>query len=280
MIEQELDQRTLPVDGNKYPYLTISDFLEPVLIRTEFPVDKTYFLDGGYKSNEDDKGFLLPIKPLYFKYFSIDSLKETINGEKRFELKSLADGYVEAILRIPIQKDQHITFRRKYNNPVIQAQSRNLMKKTNKGTIIENRINIGISPFYKFPETIHQEYNVALYDADFIFDNNKFELEYFDSENKPVPIEKIHQVQRRFKEEETYNMFGEVVKSNFDYIQLKHNFASGVLVPQFYKRIGGTSQFDFSIDFGTTNTHIEYSIDEGKPNLWKLKNLKNIILVL
>ncbi len=64
----DLDQRTLPVDGNKYPYLTISDLLEPVMIRTEFPVDKTYFFDGGYKSNDEEaKGFLIPLKPLYFK---------------------------------------------------------------------------------------------------------------------------------------------------------------------------------------------------------------------
>jgi len=264
--KQELNQRTLPVDGNKYPYLTISDFMEPVIIRTEFPVDKTYFLDGGYKSSEDElKGFLLPLKPLYFKYFSVDSLKQTLNGEKRFELRPLPNGYVEAILRIPIQKDHYITFRRNYSNPKNQAHKPEYDEKGNKGTIIENRINLGITPFYKFPATIHQEYNVALYDADFIFDNNRFELNYFDAGNKPIPMDKIHQVQRRFKEEETYNMFGEVVKSNFDYIQLKHNFAAGVLVPQFFDRIGGTSQFDFSIDFGTTNTHIEYSVDKGKP---------------
>ena len=262
----DLDQRTLPVDGNKYPYLTISDFLEPVMIRTEFPVDKNYFFDGGYKSiDEEVKGFLLPLKPLYFKYFPVDSLKQTINGQKKFELKSLSGGYVEVVLRIPIQKEQHITFKRIYSNPVNQAHKPEYDEKANKGTIIENRINLGITPFYKFPDTIHQEYNVALYDADFVFDNNRFELTYFDAENKQVPMEKIHQVQRRFKEEETYNMFGEVVKSNFDFIQLKHNFASGVLVPQFFDRIGGTSQFDFSIDFGTTNTHIEYSIDKGVP---------------
>jgi len=263
---RELSERTLPVDGNKYPYLTISDFLEPVIIRTEFPVDKNYFLNGGFKSiDEEEKGFLLPIKPAYFKYFNIDSLTQTINGEKRFELKALAGGYVETILRIPVQKDHHITFRRTYSNPVNQAHKPEFDEKANKGTIIENRINLGITPFYKFPETIHQEYNVALYDADFVFDNNHFKLTYFDSENDSIPDNQIHSVQRRFKEEETYNMFGDVVKSNFDYIQLKHDFAKGIMVPQFFERVGGTSEFAFSIDFGTTNTHIEYAIEKGYP---------------
>ena len=264
--ERSLEDRTLPVDGNKYPYLTISDFLEPVVIRTEFPVDKNYFIDGGFKpTDEEGKGFLLPIKPAYFKYFDISSLTQTINGEKRFELNSLSGGYVEAILRVPVQKGHHITYRRTYNNPVNEAQKPEYNEPANKGAIIENRINVGITPFYKFPQSINPEYNVALYDADFIFDNNQFELSYFDQDNKLIPSNQIHKVQRRFKEEETYNMFGDVVKANFDYIQLKHDFAKGIMVPQFFDRIGGTSEFAFSIDFGTTNTHIEYSIDGGKP---------------
>jgi hypothetical protein len=262
-----LNERILPGDGNKYPYLTISDLLEPVIIRIEFPVDKTYFQDGDYIDGTDKKGFLLPLKPLYFKYFSSESIKDTINGEKRFELKHLANGYVEAILRIPIQKNHFITYRRTYNNPVNQAHKPEYDLNKNKGTIIENRINLGITPFYKFPDSMYQEYNIALYDADFlpIFKKTRYELNYFDTQNNKIPIEKINKVQRRFKEEETYNMFGNVVKSNFDYIQIKHDFASGILIPNFFSGIGGTSQFSFSIDFGTTNTHIEYSTDNGKP---------------
>lgn len=261
-----IDQRILPQDGNKYPYLTISDFLEPVIIRTEFPIDGNYFFDGSFRPNQDiQNGFLIPLKPLYFKYFSVDNLDKNINGEKRFELKPLSGGYIEVILRIPIQKDHHITFRRTYNNPVNQAHKPEFNEKANKGTIIENRINVGITPFYKFPEDIKQEYNIALYEADIVFDDINYKLNYFDAENNAVPSEKIQKVQRRFKDEETYNMFGEVVHNNFDYIQLKHDFASGILVPKFFKKIGGTSKFDFSIDFGTTNTHIEYSIDNGNP---------------
>lgn len=264
--ELEPSQRTLPNDGNKYPYLTISDFLEPVLIRTEFPIDKNYFHDGNYQSNDNSIGsYLLPLKPLYFKYFTTESLKKTINGEKQFELKTLAGGYVEAILRIPIQENQHITFRRTYANPVNQAHKPEYDERTNKGAIIENRINLAITPFYEFPRTVHQEYNVALYEGDYIFDDNKYELNYYNSNNQVLEENQIQRVQRRYKEEETFNMFANVVNSNFKYIQLKHNFASGILVPLFYDRIGGTSQYDFSIDFGTTNTHIEYSIDKGKP---------------
>src|SRR5690606_18108188 len=80
-----------------------------------------------------------------------------------------------------------------------------------------------------------------------------------------IKISNSTKVQRRFKDEEGYNMYGELVKSNFDYIKLKQNYATGVVLPNFFENVGGTSKFKFSIDFGTTNTHIEYSKDDGLP---------------
>src|SRR5690606_3896863 len=191
------------------------------------------------------------IKPIYFKYFRAKSLMGKINGENVFELKPLANGYIEAVLRIPIQQNQHITFKRIYSNPVNQAHKPEFNQETNKGTIVENRINLGITPFFKFPQTIKPEYNIALYEGDYVFKDNIYELEYYNQENKQIPS--VTAVQRRFKDEETYNMFGQLVKSNFDYIKLKHNYATGILLPKFFENVGGTSKFKFSIDFGTTN---------------------------
>src|SRR5690606_15217453 len=166
----ELYNRILPFDGNKYPYLTVSDFLEPVLIRTEFQINREYFFDGGISTSKDEgNGYLLPIKPIYFKYFRAQSLMGKINGENVFELKPLANGYIEAVLRIPIQQNQHITFKRIYINPVNQAHKPEFNESANKGTIVENRINLGITPFYKFPLTIKPEYNIALYEGDYVY---------------------------------------------------------------------------------------------------------------
>ena len=266
-----LAQRTLPFDGNVYPYLTISDILEPVIIRTEFPIDDFYFENGSYKG---DKSFLLPLKPLFFKYFSTESLKSMINGEKRFELKPLQAGSVEVVLRIPIQDGHHVTFTRVYYSPVNHAHKPDFSQEKNKGAVIENRINLAITPFYKFPVNITPEYNVAFYDADYIplLENNKFQFSFFNSKNQE--IQGTQQVQRRFKEEENINMFSNIVNENFKYIQVKHAFAKGIIIPEFEKRIhSGASQFSFAIDFGTTNTHIEYAIDNALPQPFEL--LKN-----
>lgn len=262
--ERDLEDRTLPVDGNKYPYLTISDFLEPVIIRTEFPVDKNYFLDGGFKGTEDEKGFLLPIKPLYFKYFHVDSLTQTINGEQRFELNKISGGYVEAILRVPVQKGYHITFRRTYNNPVNKAQKPIYDEGFNKGAIIENRINVGITPFYKFPSNLEPEYNIAFYDADRnpLFENNKYQISFFNSSSELINVNSP--TQRRKKEDENLDMMSYVARDNFSYLQVSHSYAKGILVPNFEKVIPGVNKFTFAIDFGTTNTHVEYKVNDGQ----------------
>ncbi|MET6989149.1 hypothetical protein [Sediminicola arcticus] len=268
-----VDQRVLPFDGNKYPYLTISDFLEPVIIRTEYPIDDYYFNKGNY---EGGKSFLLPIKPLFFEYFPVDFLRKVINGEKAFELKPLQNGSVEAILRIPIQQNNHITFRRTYYSPVNQAHKPDTKVAENKGAVIENRINLAITPFYKFPIGVEPEYNIAFYDADFIplLEDNAYEFKYFDNKNHEIP--NVQKVQRRFKEEENINMFGYVVNHNFDYIQIKHSFGSGLILPEFEKRVNkGTSQFSFAIDFGTTNSHIEYSVDGNIPQPFEITNHEN-----
>jgi len=263
-----LEKRKLPFDGSEYPYLTISDFLEPVIIRTEYPLDDFYFNNGNY---EGEKSFLLPIKAQFFKYFSTDFLKKVINGEKAFELKSLQSGSVEAILRIPIQGGNHITFRRTYYSPVNQASKPSFNLKDNKGAVIENRINLAITPFFKFPEGVEPEYNIAFYDADYIplLDDNSFEFKYFDTSNKDIPH--VQKVQRRLKEEENIDMFGYIVNQNFQYIQVRHSFATGVILPKFEDRVNsGTTQFSFAIDFGTTNSHIEYSINGKIPQPFEL----------
>ncbi|WP_282017685.1 cell division protein FtsA [Salegentibacter mishustinae] len=271
-----LESRKLPVTGDIYPYLTISDFLEPVIIRAEFPIDKKYFLNGGYKSNEDDdKGFLLPIKPLYFKYFDADSLTQTINGEKRFELKPISNGYVEAILRVPVQKGHNITFRRTYNNPVNKAQKPVYDESANKGAIIENRLNLGITPFYKFPNNLDSEYNIAFYDADRnpLLENNKYQINFFNSNSELVDVNSP--IQRRKKEDENLDMLSYVVRDNFSFLQLSHLYSKGILVPKFEKVNPGVNKFTFAIDFGTTNTHVEYKVNNGQSQPFEINFNEN-----
>src|SRR5690606_15075007 len=165
---------------------------------------------------------------------------------------------------LPVQNNKHITFKRTYYKPVSFAHKPDFNEELNKGAIIENKINLGITPFYKFAEDIEPEYNVAFYDADSlpIFQGNKYTINFFKSYNQHVNL--IQETQRRFKAEENLDMYGLVVNSNFDYLQIKHDYASGILIPNFESKVGGgLDQFTVAIDFGTTNTHIEFSKNDG-----------------
>lgn len=272
-IEAPINERKLPFDGSKYPYLVASDFLEPVLIKTHLPIDNYYFVNG---QDNNEYGFLIPLKPLFFEYFGLDFLDKIINGEKMFEVEVLANNHVDVYLRLPIKNNKHITFKRTYYKPVSQAHKPDFSEESNKGAIIENRINLGVTPFYKFGNTVEPEYNIAFYDADSlpIFQGNKYSIDFYKSYSEKVTT--VQETQRRFKGEENIDMFGLVVNSDFDYIQIKHDYASGILIPNFESKVtGGLNQYTFAIDFGTTNTHIEFSKNNGISESFELLNTES-----
>lgn len=100
--ERPLDQRTLPGDGNQYPYLTLGDFLSDKLIRLRNTLNEVDYYAGRGQSDVvrtlETGGYLLPLKPLFFDYFTPEELI-------RYDMVSLrAFGTsVEVTIRIPIE---------------------------------------------------------------------------------------------------------------------------------------------------------------------------------
>lgn len=251
-----IEDRILPFDGSQYPYLTISDFLEPVLICSPLPFFSEYFKTFLNKEN----GYLLPLKPLFFDYFSIADLN---NKKVGFEMTQLAGGNVTVTLKLPVQNGKFVVFKRTYFKPVNSQTEPNYSEEKNNGAIIENAINLGITPFYKFPVNIQPEYNLAFYNfksPNPLFGSINFDLDFYNSENQILEHRDIVQKnQIRFMNEEGIDGFSYVIQNNFDYVQIKHNYATGILIPKFNKEItNGVEQFTFGIDFGTSNTHIEF----------------------
>ena len=252
--EDPLEKRMLPHNGLKYPYLTVSDLLEDYIIEAEFPINKEYFFTGYLNEGK----YLLPIKPLFFDYFDADFLLKKIKGQNVFELKEYDKNMVEAILRLPIQKNEFIEFRRRYYRGVQTDFTNNLEIEKNKGVIIENRINLAVTPFYKFPNKDLAEYNVSLYEAERnpMFDDAKFELAFY--RNGGEKINTTTPYQRISKKEDIMNLYNYTVESNIGRIDVNNSYTGAVLIP-LMEEINGTEQFTFAIDFGTTNSHIEYS---------------------
>lgn len=265
--ERPLNDRILPFDGKKYPYLTISDFLEPYIIRTIYPLYKDKFFDGGFSvaSGEAGKGYLLPVKREYFDYFDVGSLQRTmLDGKKAIEIKQLVSGGVTVTLRVPIQNNKYITYERIYYNNVSDYQIAEPNLERNHGAIIENQFGLTVYPFFKLADDSQNHYRIALTDRD-IQDYNKhnsYSLQFFKNQNNAlVPYKAARQ--RSEKNHDNVASSYYVLEQGFDYIEIKNSWARGIIIPLFELKGQGTAEFTFAVDFGTTNTHIEYKKDNS-----------------
>lgn len=272
--DRPLKERTLPFDGAKYPYLTISDFLEPYIIRTVYPIHKEKFFDGNFSLNsgEISKGYLLPIRKEYFDYFNVSDLQEVVSDGKRvLEIKQMATGGVTVILRIPIQNGKYITYERMYYPPTNEYQIAEPEIARNRGAIIENQFGLTLYPFLKLAEESQNHYRIAFMDRDIQehTKHNKYTLQFYkNAANKQVKEKAVKQ--RSEKVNDNISSLYYVIEDSFDYVEIKNNWANGLLVPLFKVLPQGNDQFTFAVDFGTTNTHIEYKKNNGDPKPFEI----------
>ena len=264
--DRPLDKRTLPNQSHiQYPYLTVSDFLEPYLIQVPYPIDEAKFFDGNYKvaQGEKDHGYLLPLKKIFFSYFTSEQLQGLVSdGKKMFEMEQMLSG-VKVTLRIPVQKNNYITFTRTYNRNQFQDRIMQPDEINNQGVIVENQMTVLIYPQLKI-EGINPHYRVVTVDRDIapLTRNNDYSLTLYKETNTNAPEEvALKDVKQRSKKSQngvstTYN----IVNHNFDIIEVSNKKANAILIPKFIVKESDalTKAYKFAIDFGTTNTHIEY----------------------
>jgi hypothetical protein len=273
--ETVLEKRQLPGISIQYPYLTVSDFLEPYLIRLVYPINKDKFFDGNVNTEvgNDSKGFILPLKQKFFDYFNSDDLISSLSNKPEIKMVQGAAGSVKVILRIPIVKEgEFISFERTY----YQSPENQLGKpdeEKNKGVVVEHQFGITLFPFIKTNNpNIEAYYRVQLVDRDVagILKNTNYDLKFF-SNQEPDAIEiraKKRRSSKRPDAAETATSDYYVLHNEFDFIQVKNIAsagASGIIIPNWEHYQQGNEVFSFAIDFGTTNTHIEYKIGDGSP---------------
>lgn len=264
---EEIDKRTLPgLSGIVYPYITVSDFLEPNLIKTIYPINDRFFYDGlsQHNDNQDSIGFLLPLKKLYFKYFDIDDLdKLTHDGRKIFEMSLGSQGQVKVLLRIPVSNDNYIEYERVYYPQVSSRFQNDLANETeNKGAIVELHFSISVYPTLELADPRDNHYRVGLFESDILPHTKgvRYSLIFNKLDGsvcKPVAVKN-----RNVKSDRNVNSFHYVINNDaFDYIEIDSGIGvKGIIIPKFKKLHNGVNEGIFAVDFGTTHTHIEYAI--------------------
>lgn len=258
--EPELSKRKLPFDGSTYPYLTISDFLEDSIVRIPHTLNYKNYFDGHINIDKQELAFLLPLKPLFFRYFSIEDLMAKMkDGRYMFEMRLLAGDSVSVTLRIPVRGSGDISYI-EYNRLYYNNNSADIFN--NAGNIVEMKFTGFIMPQVRFNNAEDAVYNISCVQAssdhtDFLFYNE-------DERIFPKSETCRNQDQQLLTKADNYLISGQ----NFDYIQVRNRHGyQGILIPIFKKQ-RNVETFEFAIDLGTSNTHIEYRIGQEKPQVF------------
>ena len=271
-----IEQRTLPATDLHYPWLGDDDFFTASIVKLDYAMNTDCFFDGNIKkatADADECDFLLPLRPLFFKYFTTDDLHGTIGGLPRFELQHAVVGreeQVKATLRIPVRKDGgFITLSRSYTTAVLQDYS--FDAKAGFGRIVTVPFSVTLFPFVRSTDV--RQYNIQVIDRALgTLENHSIELAFFSNDSTEALGGNAVVCRRRsVKDEKRVGSSFYRVASQFDYIRVvaRGDSASttieGVLCPRWRHHAPGHGAMTFAVDFGTTNTHVEAMREGGAP---------------
>ncbi len=232
------NSNVLPIQENEYPWLTMDDFFEDKLIKLDYKLNNKNYATLG--SND----CLLPLTPLFFKYFKPNLLNENL------EIRELAGGGVQYNLKVPVRNGE-IVFKKLYHSE----------------DIIKSDFHLAIFPFTKIDKG---EYYIGF--NDFEYQSHKsFSIETYlrgKSNSDLVFVDKhISDIRN---EQSKY-----VKSSYFDVVRVFTNNAGGIIIPIFNSNTSH-NQLSFAVDFGTTNTHIEYKVNQNASKSFELNHMSSI----
>lgn len=214
--------------------LTSEDLLEDKIIRLPYEIQKESFFNGDVQENSKHT-YILPIKDKFFEFYTIEDLK-------RFIKINHSGNVVDVELNTGETK-----FFKRY--------------KASENKILDVTFDCAIFPNVKFEEDQDAFYRFGLV-CDFK------EKDFFKAEFVKINST-IHQSKKRYSvrnetkshnfQLKNYSLEG----TNFDFIRLDYNGVNGIIVPTLELKTG-YEEYTFAVDFGTTNTHIEYKIGNTK----------------
>ena len=221
----------LPVQNDPYYWLTAGNFFEDKIIELPYPIDDSHFVTCGSEKH------LLPLTPAFFKYFNAEKVSQLLT------LKERSGGSIEAELKIPV-KGGEITFKKQYSNA-----DKNIEKLD---------VHLAIFPFLKSDQFDITHY-VGLLD-DRLEVTGELKMSCFkDGEqlvlNSPIirnPGGNGELISKYYKVNNQPEVYG-----------ISTNSTTGFVIPVF-NNVKGATKIDFAIDFGTTNTHIEYKLGHNE----------------
>lgn len=249
----DVDKRVLPFDGSIHPYLTISDFLEDTIVRVPHKLNSKYYFSGNIEDKGERSSFLIPIKPLYFKYFSVETLNSRMSdGKPAYEMEVVAGGSVHVTIRIPIIGNNTINYI-EYKRLFYTQRQSEISETQNSGGMKDFDFTGLVMPSVKFQNEQEAFYTVSCVSTF----SNQFRLEFFSHGQiiRDIPFDCRNKERGQYDyKAETYT----IQHHNFDFIRVTNNSGiSNLLIPIFLPH-QNLEDYEFAIDLGTSNTHIEF----------------------
>lgn len=258
-----ITERQLPKNGSangetmpqKYPWLTDSDFLYDQILSTRYKTNTDKFFNPIQGAD-----FLLPIRKEYFLYFTLDDLKKNL----RIEVDKSGDGVkrIRVELDIPLNSvKEKLTISRVYHSAKLDPNSKYKFYEE------ENTFGVGVFPFYQLPEPLKDQYNIYLYSQKELPTTLSFYSRKLigDSGFVEVSANSVKRTELSASMSQVYSLRSKDVSKSFDYIEVSMKVdnitCEGLVVPLWPERIDVNNpdrKAIFSIDFGTSNTHIAY----------------------
>lgn len=286
-VKTPMEERRLPGESTKYPFLTESDFFYDTIILNDYAPDPNFFYGG---ANDAAYCILPPIKEKFFEYFTVKDLQ-------RFLTISLvrderAASRVEVSLRIPIQNGEEVRYKRIYEG----AGTSEGFEGEFRGAVRVERFVLGVYPFVHLQhrvqksqdeaEEMDRSYRVFLSRAFPSPEDLPLNASFYTDQAVARAGELRGMVPNRLVErnkrggDATYDPIFPVaqtyvVEDTFEYICVSiNNDIKGLLIPLWEDAIPQRT-YTFAIDFGTSNTHVECFVKNEEASFLGTKLLEN-----
>ena len=253
--EQDLSKRELPFDGSIRAFITIGDLLQDHIVRVPHKLNVQDYFGGSIQTEDDKCCYLLPLRPLFFRFFDVADLSRPMSdGTPMFEMEKLAGGSIKVILRIPVKsrtRNKYVEYSRNYYS------DNEAMPQYNTGGMREFDFAGFIMPFVRFQKAEQAHYTVSLITT---YSRN-YRMTFYAGSRQltEVPVDCRNRDKSANYKAENYTLRGQT----FSHIEISDGEGnSGILVP-LLKAQQSVNAFDFAIDLGTSNTHVEYRVNNG-----------------
>lgn len=246
-LDSTFSTRRLPIKNEVYPYITDEDIFYDYLIDMDFQMDDDRFETLNIPSDpnlNDQNRFLLPIKPLV-----IQLLGNNLNLSTNYSNNS-----VTISIQIPVLDSQHqrsVEFRRTY--------CLDIPEKIHKASF-----DLAIMPFFRMQTGELNNFPKYLVFLEKTGSESSGAINY--SGIKLIEKGTICNTQASNRASyDLLNINTSYVKTTKDYKAISLSIIIGgspyygMLIPRFPIQSNTNAKYRFAIDFGTTNTHIEYS---------------------